>query len=330
MRKFLMVGFVGLFAAAISTAQSSTGAAAQVAASNRVFVTASQGANSQQSQNQQEQRDQKKTGAQASANASASASANAGGRQANASSEFSSDTVIEAALAKPLDSRKNKPGDPVEAKVTKDVKSDGQVVIPKGSKLFGRVTEARAKSKTEAESSLGVVFDRARLKDGREMPVNAVIQAVAAAESMAAASAGHDDFMAGGATSGRAAGSGSASGGSAGGGGLVGGVTSTVSATAGTAVNTVGAVGQSADAVVGSTTGAAGSVAGGGNRNIVGSLRSSSHGVIGLQGLNLQFEGSNATHGALVTSSTKNVRLDSGTRLLLRVAGQKESSQEKQ
>jgi len=51
-------------------------------------------------------------------------------------------------------------------------------------------------------------------------------------------------------------------------------------------------------------------------------LNSSSTGVIGLQGLSLNSEASNATQGSVIVSSTKNVHLDSGTRLLLRAQAQ--------
>jgi hypothetical protein len=85
-----------------------------------------------------------------------------------------------------VDAKKNKPGDEVVATVAQDVKSNGQVVIPRGSKLFGRVTEAKphgegsgdasgsgsgaAAAAADTSSRLGLVFDHAVLKDGREVP----------------------------------------------------------------------------------------------------------------------------------------------------------------
>jgi hypothetical protein len=47
-------------------------------------------------------------------------------------------------LSKSVDARHCKPGDELTARVTQDVKSDGKVVIAKGSKLVGHVTEAKA------------------------------------------------------------------------------------------------------------------------------------------------------------------------------------------
>jgi hypothetical protein len=58
-----------------------------------------------------------------------------------------------------------------------------------------------------------------------------------------------------------------------------------------------------------------------GGLNALGNLTSQSHGVFGLQGLQLNSEVSNATAGSLLVSSTRNVHLDSGTRMLFRAVG---------
>ena len=104
-----------------------------------------------------------KSGAQASTNANASSSAQAGQNSAS----LASGTTMNATLSQTVDAKKNTPGDQVTAKTTEAVKSEGHVVIPKGSKLIGRVTECRARSKEEKESALGIVFDRAILKSGQ-------------------------------------------------------------------------------------------------------------------------------------------------------------------
>ena len=117
---------------------------------------------------------EKKAGA-----ASASSAANASA-QAGKSLRLEGDTAFEAELTKPLDVKKNKAGDVVEARARNDVKSGGEVVIPKGSKLFGHVTDAQARAKGQEESRLGLVFDRAVTKEGREIPLNVAVQAVAA------------------------------------------------------------------------------------------------------------------------------------------------------
>jgi hypothetical protein len=251
-----------------------------------------------------------KTKAQASGNASAATSASAQNGQENAS--LASGTALNAALNSSIDSKKCKPGDAVNAHTTEAVKSEGKTVIPKGSKLVGHVTQASARAKGESESSLGIVFDKAILKNGQEMPLNAGIQAIASAES-AASAAGPD--------MGGASGSAGSSG-AAGGRGAIGGVTSTAGAAAGTVTNTAANVGGAAGGAVNSAANAGGSVAGAANGaagglNAAGQLTSNSKGVFGLNGLNLSTAASNATQGSVITSAGKNVHLDGGTRMLL-------------
>src|SRR5438046_2972384 len=124
-------------------AQSQTGAAAQ--ASGQASVQAGN------------------TQAQAGASSSTSAAATAQHGQANAG--LANGTAFNAALSSPVDSKKCKPGDAVNARTTEAIKSEGKMVIPKGSKLVGHVTEASARGNGETESALGIVFDKAILKN---------------------------------------------------------------------------------------------------------------------------------------------------------------------
>ena len=222
-------------------------------------------------------------------------------------------TELNATLTKPVDARTAKPGDEVVATSNEDLKSNGQVIVKKGSKLVGRVTAARPLGRADgsadgaADSQLGIVFDRAVLKDGREVPLNASIQALAAAQS--GASAGMDDVGAGFGGAGSAAGSARSSGG-----GLVGGV-------AGGATGAVGGIGSGAGGVVRSGAGAtavlgksAGAV---GGLNATGQLSSGSKGVFGMKGVDIASATAGSAQGSVLTSSARNVRLDRGTHMLL-------------
>ncbi len=260
-----------------------------------------------------EQSPKKSSGTKASGSASSSASTSTSAQAGQNSVSLSSGTTIEAALSSPVDARKNKEGDQVVARTTQAVKSDGQVVIPKGSRLVGHVTQAKAKAKGESQSALGIVFDRAVLKNGQEVPLHVVIQALAAAEASASTSLGAADTMGSAAGSGRAGSSG---------GSMLGGVGSTVGSTAGAVTSTAGAAGSTATGAVGATANTAASTTGAAGRGAAAALTSSSTGVIGLQGLALNSEVSSTTQGSLIVSSTKNVHLDSGTRMVLRVAAQ--------
>src|SRR3984893_18445485 len=151
-----------------------------------------------------------KAQAQGSGSASASSAASAQNGQTNAS--LGSGAAINAELSARIDSKKAKPGDPVAAHTTEPAKSNGKTVIPKGSKLVGHVTQASARAKGDSESALGIVFDKAILKNGQEVPLNVAIQALASAQSAATTNAG-DDLAAAGGAGAYATGSGRAAGG---------------------------------------------------------------------------------------------------------------------
>jgi len=254
-----------------------------------------------------------KSGATASNNNSASTSAKAG----HSSAALSSGTAMNAALSQPVDAKKNKPGDPVTAKTTEATKSEGKVVIPKGSKLVGHVTECKQRGKEEKESALGMVFDKAILKNGEEIPLNVTLRAIATAQTAATSSVGGDDLSAGGGAMGSARSSG---------GGALGGVRSTAGAATGAVTNTAANAGGVANGAVNSTVNTAGAARGAvGGLNAAGQLTSRSQGVFGLEGLNLNTAVSNSTQGSLITSTSKNVHLDSGTQLLFVAQGLTES-----
>jgi hypothetical protein len=254
-----------------------------------------------------------KAGAQTSSNgmASNSSSANAG----NNSASISNGSKINATLANSLDAKKSKPGDQVEARATEDVKQDGKVVLKKGTRLIGHVTQAQARANGQTQSQLGIMFDHAVLKNGQQMPFNASIQALAAAQSATAASADTDNIT--------ASGGGMAQGSARSGSGLAGGAASTAGATAGaasgTVMNTASSVPSAAGGSLNSATRSTGAV---GGLTSTGRLESNSSGVFGLEGLSLNSAASNATQGSLIVSTTKNVHLESGTQLLLQTTAQ--------
>ena len=227
------------------------------------------------------------------------------------SAALASGTTLQAALTKPVDAKKARPGDQVTAKLTQDVKSNGHVVLHKGSKLLGHVTEAQARGKGQAESKLGIVFDKAQLKGGEEASINAVVQALA--PPARAELAGADEAASLSAPMG---GSGTV----AGGGGLVGGVTRGTTSTLGSATGTVSSAGGGAVAGVNSTVNSAAGTAAGG-LNAQGALTSTSHGVVGLQGLTLNSASATGTQASVISSATQNVKLESGTQMILQVSG---------
>jgi hypothetical protein len=297
MNRIMIRVFSAVLLVGMCWAQSSAGAQANASASKNTQVSAD------------------KSGAQATSttNANASQAATASGKsgEVSAANQLAAGSTVQAELTKPVDVRKNKPGDEVVAKTTQDVKSDGHVVIPRGSKIVGRVTQAQARAKGQEESQLGMAFDHAVLKDGTQMPVAFTIQAIGRSESEAAAAtaAETDSMMAGGSAGGMTSGGGNA--GMQGRGGL-GGVTST----AGGVVNSTGSVAGGAV----NTAGSAGAGVTGGATGVAGNLGATSQGVVGLPGMTLSSaDSSMAGVGSVISSKESNVRLDSGTRMILGV-----------
>ena len=164
MKRITVLSFVGTLLLGTAVAQTSAASQTNASASQSTSVSAD------------------KSGAQvdskSSANAAHSAKVSNGSAQAATASQLKSGSSIKATLEKPMDARRNKPGDQVVAKTTEDVKSEGKVVIPRGSKIVGHVTEVRAHENGQAESAVGIVFDQVVFRDGTQMPLSLAVQAV--------------------------------------------------------------------------------------------------------------------------------------------------------
>jgi hypothetical protein len=98
----------------------------------------------------------------------------------NTSSASAANLELLAELNNAVNAKKVHAGDAVKAAVTQDVILHGRIVIHRGTKLVGHVTEVKTRSKTNAESYVSVVFDRALLKGGAELALKGVIRALAA------------------------------------------------------------------------------------------------------------------------------------------------------
>lgn len=221
---------------------------------------------------------------------------------------------LNATLSRSVDAGRAKPGDEVTATLSQHYESNGGVMLRRGTKLVGHVTEAAPRQRRSAEaggnsdSRLGIVFDKAVLEDGREVPLNATIQAVAASQSMATSSTRGFD----GAASGGAAGAGRATGG-------LGSVAGGVAGSAGGALGGVGRVGgglsgAASGAVGGATRSSAGAM---GGLNAAGRLMSRSQGAFGMNGIDFASAAAGSASGSVLTSRARDVQLERGTQLLL-------------
>ena len=204
-------------------------------------------------------------------------------------------SVIPVQLTKTIDAKKAKPGDQIVAKVTMDLKTNsGEVLVPKDTKVLGHVTEAQARNKEQKESQVGIAFDRAILKDG-EMTLPMSIQAVIAPPSNNANNSGAPEQGApatGGSTATSPMGGGrSGSMGSAG-----------QTPPSGTAPNAVPTEGTNAPQE------------GSARPPITGNTQ----GIVGISNLKLE-PAPSAAQGSVLSSEKNNVKVESGTMLLLKV-----------
>jgi hypothetical protein len=249
-------------------------------------------------------------GTQAQGTAAGNAAADSGATSA----ALEAGTAVEASLSKSVDAKKAKPGDPVEARVEKDVKSAGRVVVPKGAKLVGHVTQAQAREKGNADSQLGIVFDRAVLKNGGTVAFQGVIRTLSAAPQVSGysgddtmASAGAPGYEGSSATMGEAPRSPA--------GGAIGGLGNTAGSVAGNA-------GSAVSGAAGAAANAAGSAGAGLGASGAGAVGATAPGIRGLPGLQIDAAASTAANGTVIVSHNRNVHLDSGTQLVIQVTTQ--------
>jgi hypothetical protein len=87
--------------------------------------------------------------------------------------------LIPVFLDTSVDSKKAKPGAEVVVKTAGTVHLTNQEIISRGTKIVGHVTEAKTRSGSDTESSLGIVFDKIILPDGKTLSITGVIRAVA-------------------------------------------------------------------------------------------------------------------------------------------------------
>jgi hypothetical protein len=88
-------------------------------------------------------------------------------------------TAFNASLDDTLDTRKTKAGDSVTAETVEDVSYQRCVIFPKGTKIVGRVVRVTSGGRGGAGSAIFIQFDKATVKDGQDVILNAGIQALA-------------------------------------------------------------------------------------------------------------------------------------------------------
>jgi len=204
-------------------------------------------------------------------------------------------TKFAAELQSSLDAKTAKPGDEVSARVTQNVKEKGQVVIRKGDRLVGQVTDVKSGAEANGGSAVGIKFDR--LVSGSETTrMNAVLAAIVSTPSeIRSENEGEEPMLAPGPAPARA------------GGGLLGGAGSAVGGATGAVAGTAGGLGNT---VGGTTRGALGATSATMVSTPIRSIR---------VGSSTSAQGS-AESGTMLSTRQGNLRLESGTRMQFRVA----------
>jgi hypothetical protein len=202
-------------------------------------------------------------------------------------------SLIYAELSKSIDSKKAKVGDPVLAKITQAVLAHGKIAIPKNAKIIGHITAAKARSKDQAQAELGIAFDRAELKDGTQVPLTSVlIQAMGGTPGLdqppSTIDSGAGPVQPSAMPSSRSQGN-------------MGGTSAPMGGTR----NPSNQGEPGGDMSTGAAAGAPSASA---------RLNAGSRGVVGMSGLRLE----SGPQGGTVTADGKNIKLDSGTQLVLR------------
>jgi hypothetical protein len=246
------------------------------------------------------------TSSAASAVSSTAAAASTKGQSA----EIKNGTKISAELMSNVDASKAKEGDKVEARVTKNVKQHGKVVVHKGDRLVGHVTSVKNSLNGKEGSSLGVQFDQL-VQGNSTTQLHTVLTSVLSARGEAQ---GSDSMAMPSMPEPMAA----PAGGGGGRGGLLGGAGGAVGSVGGAAGSTVG----STMGAAGSTLGQAGGAVGATTQNTLGANSSFGLSTPVRQihiGSSTSAESSAGTSSMLSTRKG-NLRLASGTQMKFRVA----------
>jgi hypothetical protein len=102
--------------------------------------------------------------------------------------------VFRVDLVTPLDSRKLKLGDPVEAKLAGGITLPSGTQVPGGTKVIGHITQVSSRSKSDPVSKLGIAFDKIVLAGDEDVPIKGELQAVAPNPNEALGTGGYIDY----------------------------------------------------------------------------------------------------------------------------------------
>ena len=198
-----------------------------------------------------------------------------------------SSVALRVELAKTIDTKKAKAGDPVVVKTLDELMSGNKSAVPRGTRIYGHVVSATP-HQGDSPSALEIAFDKIDLSGQNQVPLRAVVQALSKPmEAPAVAGYGQPPEPAGG----------SAPMGSPAGGRMGGGSPPTAS----TPNN--GGVGDT------------GGMPGQGSSSPNNRIPLHAQGVIGMSDVSLRAD---AQGNTTITSQKHNVKLESGAQMVLK------------
>ena len=196
-----------------------------------------------------------------------------------------------AILTTSVDTKSATEGQQLTFRIVADLIVKGVVVIPRNSTVYARVSQAHAKSKDQSQSALAIVIEKARRPDGIEVPLQAIIAAVAAPKDNSLSSDPTYGMLHSNEPKMSGSGAGSAS--------RTGDLTPSSKASATAAVATAGINGPMEEGFI---------------------LNESSAGAIGYEGLSLSWGLAAPPPFTIFVNKNKSIKLNAGTQVLLRMA----------
>lgn len=98
------------------------------------------------------------------------------------SQEVKAGTILKLTMDTYLTSRTAAIGDPFTATVFEDVRINGEVAIPRGAKIEGKVSSVKAAERKSKSGTLGITFDRLVLPNGQTLNVEGQLASLNAVE----------------------------------------------------------------------------------------------------------------------------------------------------
>lgn len=200
-------------------------------------------------------------------------------------------TSAYAILTTSVDTKSATEGQLLIFRIVADLVVKGVVVIPRDSTVYGRISDVHAKSKDQPQTALAIVIEKAKRPDGIEVPLQAIIAAVAAPKDDSLSSDPTYGMLHSNEPKMSGSGAGSAS--------RTGDLTPSSRASATAAVATAGIKGPMEEGFL---------------------LNENSAGAIGYEGLTLSWGLAAPPPFTIFVSKNKSIKLNAGTQVLLRMA----------